>query len=79
MDLQAIIDGLRGEGGVIFGLLLAVIVFFRGGVVTGKAYETMVNAYENRLEAKNKEIEFWRDQTLHAIKLGEKVVNDGSS
>lgn len=78
MDLNAIVDGLRGEGGVIFGLILLVIVFFRGGIVTGKAYETTVNAYEKRLATHEAEVKHWRDMALRALSAGEKAV-DGPS
>jgi hypothetical protein len=78
VDLNAIVDGLRGEGGVIFGLVLLVIVFFRGGVVTGKAYETTVNAYEKRLAQEKDETKYWRDTALRAIQAGEKATSGGS-
>lgn len=75
MDLNAIVDGLRGEGGVIFGLILLVIVFFRGGIVTGKAYEAAIAAYEKRLELEREETKYWRATALRAIQAGEKAIN----
>lgn len=75
MDLNAVVEGLRGEGGVIFGLILLVIVFFRGGVVTGKAYESAVNAYEKRLAQEKDEVKYWRETALRAIQAGEKALD----
>lgn len=76
MDLNAIVEGLRGEGGVIFGLILLVIVFFRGGIVTGKAYETAIAAYEKRLTVEKEETKYWRETALRAIQAGEKAINE---
>lgn len=78
MDFIEIFETVRGEGGVIFILLVAVVVFFRGGIVTGKAYETTVATYDKRLEECASEVKFWRESTLRAIQAGEKVVKDES-
>lgn len=78
MDLNEVFEALRGEGGVIFLLLIAVIVFFRGGIVTGKAYEATVNAYETRLTVEKEETQYWRETALRAIQAGEKAINGSS-
>lgn len=75
MNVETIFEVIRGEGGVIFLLLLAVVIFFRGGIVTGKAYEATVAAYEKRLAQRDNEIKFWRDKAVRAIEIGEKAVN----
>lgn len=75
MDVETIFEVIRGEGGVIFLLLLAVVIFFRGGIVTGKAYEATVAAYENRLAVEREETKYWRETALRAIQAGEKAIN----
>lgn len=75
MDFDEVFAALRGEGGVIFLLLLAVVVFFRGGIVTGKAYEGTVNAYEKRIAHQEEQIKFWRDKAMQAIEAGERAIN----
>lgn len=79
MDFTEIFQIIRGEGGVIFLLLMAVVVFFRGGIVTGKAFEATVAAYEARLAAQEEEIKFWRDKAMRAIEVGERALNGHDS
>lgn len=79
MDLEQIFEIIRGEGGVIFLLLAAVVVFFRGGIVTGRAYEATVAAYEKRLADREVEVKFWRESALRAVQAGERAINGGTS
>lgn len=78
MTFEALLELITGEAGVVVLLLGAVIVFFRGGIVTGKAHERAMTEMKESLERERQrtseasvESTFWRTQALGALRVAE--------
>lgn len=82
MTFDQVLELLTGEAGVVALLLLSLVLFFRGGIVTGKAHEKAMADMAERIEQEQansqeqrKEAIFWRDAALKALVAAEKVAD----
>jgi hypothetical protein len=80
VTFDQIFDLLTGEAGVVALLLIAVVLFFRGGIVTGKAHEKALLEFKEDIERERTALKearaetvFWRDTALRMLKAAEEL------